>query len=96
MDAASTEGIVSTNLTTVILCATEAINSMRKHGIKDGHIININSVAGHVVINPPDGITSVSAYTATKHAVTALCKGLRFDVQKIPGFKIRVTVVQCA
>ncbi|XP_034257041.1 11-beta-hydroxysteroid dehydrogenase-like 6 [Thrips palmi] len=89
LDATDIQSLVTTNVTTVLIGCKEAINSMKKHDIKDGHIITINSVAGHVVINNP--LVSVSAYTTSKHAITALCKSLRFDVQRIPGFKIRVT-----
>jgi len=49
-----------------------------------GHIINIGSVAGHVVY--PKG----AVYCATKHAVLALTQGLRMDVF---GTQIRVTTI---
>lgn len=91
LDLSEIQNIVTTNVTAVMASCKEAVSSMKKHDIKDGHIININSVAGHVVINMPG--MSYSAYTATKYAVTAMCKGLRFDVQRIPGFKIRVTSI---
>lgn len=91
LDLSEIQNIVTTNVTAVMASCKEAVSSMKKHDIKDGHIININSVAGHVVVNIPG--MSFSAYTATKYAVTAMCKGLRFDVQRIPGFKIRVTSI---
>ncbi|KAK3913857.1 Dehydrogenase/reductase SDR family member 11 [Frankliniella fusca] len=71
-------------------------NSMRKHGIKDGHIININSFLGHKMISIPEawGPISFVAYSTTKHATVALTEGLRADLQalKSAGYKIRVTV----
>ncbi|XP_034253734.1 farnesol dehydrogenase-like [Thrips palmi] len=89
LDLTKIQNIIATNLTAVTVGCKEAIGSMKKHDIKDGHIITINSVAGHVVINSP--LMSLSLYSSTKHAITALCRGVRFDVQRIPGFKIRVT-----
>ncbi|CAH2013117.1 unnamed protein product [Acanthoscelides obtectus] len=45
---------------------------MKEHNI-DGHIFNINSIAGHYVLNYP----RIEVYTATKHAVTALTELMR-------------------
>ncbi|KAE8740496.1 hypothetical protein FOCC_FOCC014001 [Frankliniella occidentalis] len=66
---------------------------MKKHGIKDGHIININSVAGHRILAVPGMPGSVISYSASKHATVALTEGLRADLQvlKASGFRIRVT-----
>ncbi|KAJ1527932.1 hypothetical protein ONE63_007866 [Megalurothrips usitatus] len=90
-DAAAVQQLVNTNLTSVMLSCREALQSMKKHGTKDGHIINVNSIAGHRAIN----ITpySVTAYGATKHGITALSQGLRYDAQMMEGFKIRVTSI---
>lgn len=51
---------------------------------KEGHIINIGSIAGRQVY--PKGIV----YCASKHAVRALTQGLRQDLH---GFNIRVSSV---
>lgn len=59
---------------------------MQKNNI-DGHIINVNSVAGHQV--PPVPFNNV--YPASKHAVTALTETLRHDLKTI-GSKIKSTV----
>ncbi|KAK3920846.1 Farnesol dehydrogenase, partial [Frankliniella fusca] len=91
LDAATVQNVVSLNLTGVMLSCREAILSMKKHGIKDGHIININSVAGHFIHNYQPLSTSV--YAPAKHGITALCKALRYDVQALEGYKIRVTSV---
>ncbi|KAJ1519801.1 hypothetical protein ONE63_005054 [Megalurothrips usitatus] len=91
VDPLLVQKLVSTNLTCVMISSQEAIKSMQKHDIKDGHIVNINSIAGHAVINPPGQTMSVTAYTSSKYGITAFSKGLRYDLQKIPGFKIRVT-----
>ena len=52
-----------------------------------GHVINICSTAGHEVY--PNG----GVYCATKHAVNALTKGLRYDLVK---HKIRVSQISPA
>lgn len=44
---------------------------------------------GHNVVNGP---ISVSVYAGTKHAITGMTKALRFDAQKMVGFKMRVSV----
>ena len=49
-----------------------------------GHVINLGSVAGHVVY--PGG----AVYCATKHAVDAITKGLRMDLL---GTGVRVSTV---
>lgn len=51
---------------------------------KQGHIINIGSVAGH------DCYPAGNVYSATKHAVKAISKSLRLDLL---GTKIRVTEI---
>ncbi len=42
MDPGKAERLVSTNLTAVMVGCSLGVASMKKHGIKDGHIININ------------------------------------------------------
>jgi NADP+-dependent farnesol dehydrogenase len=48
---------------------------MKEHDI-DGHIVHLNSIAGHVVHNVP----SFSVYPASKFAVTALTESLRLEL----------------
>lgn len=59
---------------------------MKKHKI-DGHIIHMNSVAGH----RPIGYVGENVYPASKYAVTALTESMRFELLKA-GTKIKVTV----
>ncbi|KAJ9585023.1 hypothetical protein L9F63_020633 [Diploptera punctata] len=74
------------NIYGLSLCTKEALQSMKEKGVDDGHIININSVAGH--ISPPVG--AMAMYSATKHAVTVLTEGLRKELVTRKS-KIRVT-----
>ncbi|KAK3911069.1 Farnesol dehydrogenase [Frankliniella fusca] len=87
--------IVNTNILGVTSCCREAINNMKKHGIVDGHIVNINSFLGHFVpvFDNPD--FSVALYAGSKHAVTAICQGLRNELKHMhgDGYRIKVTSV---
>lgn len=57
-----------------------------------GYIININSIAGHVVPFPADGISRSNVYHGTKHAVTATTEILRQELVCMKNHKIRVSV----
>ena len=51
---------------------------------KSGHIINVSSVAGHLV--RPAGVV----YSATKHAVRVISEGLR---QEVKPYNLRTTII---
>lgn len=70
------------------ICTREAVKIMRTNGIA-GHIIHMNSVAGHKVVAMPKPIFNV--YPASKFAVTALTESLRQELRYY-GTKIKVTV----
>nr|XP_039272318.1 dehydrogenase/reductase SDR family member 11-like [Styela clava] len=81
--------MISTNILGLCLCTREAVKLMESGGVDDGHVIHINSMSGHrVKANNPHGYL----YTATKHAVTALGKGLRHELI-MRGSRIRVTCI---
>ncbi|TWD73419.1 NADP-dependent 3-hydroxy acid dehydrogenase YdfG [Kribbella amoyensis] len=65
--------VVDTNLTGSFLCAQAAFARMLRQDPKGGRIINNGSISAHVP--RPHAI----AYTATKHAITGLTKGLELD-----------------
>ncbi|XP_069683457.1 farnesol dehydrogenase-like [Periplaneta americana] len=73
------------NVLGLSMCTKEALQLMKEKGVDDGHIIHINSVAGH---RPPSG--RFTMYSGTKHAVTALTEGLRRELVQQKS-KIRVT-----
>uniref|UniRef100_A0A6P7FUT9 Farnesol dehydrogenase-like n=1 Tax=Diabrotica virgifera virgifera TaxID=50390 RepID=A0A6P7FUT9_DIAVI len=75
------------NVISVCIANREAIKQMKENNIA-GHIININSVAGHKVMNFP----KLSVYTATKHAVSALTETLRLE-QSHQKSNIKVTSI---
>lgn len=59
---------------------------MREKGV-DGHVVHINSVLGHQVLQVP----KFNVYPASKFAVTALTETLRRELLEI-GSKIKITV----
>ncbi|KAJ8667341.1 hypothetical protein QAD02_009003 [Eretmocerus hayati] len=69
------------NVLGATLCAREALRSMMRQQIDNplffGHIVNINSLAGHnaALVRQPVGL-----YCASKYALTGLCESLRVEV----------------
>uniref|UniRef100_A0A1L8EGS4 Putative dehydrogenase n=1 Tax=Haematobia irritans TaxID=7368 RepID=A0A1L8EGS4_HAEIR len=78
---------INTNVLGVAWCTREAFRSMRQRG-GNGHVIIINSVAGHKIPNIP-GI-SLNIYPPSKHAVTAMTEILRQEFAN-EKTKIKVT-----
>lgn len=74
------ELMIDTNLKGLMYVSKWVVKGMMEQ--KSGHIINISSLAGQEVY--PQG----NLYCATKHAVTALSKGMRMDL--LP-YHIKVT-----
>ncbi|KAG5890952.1 hypothetical protein JTB14_026307 [Gonioctena quinquepunctata] len=75
------------NLIGLSVATREAIKDMRQNKI-DGHIININSTAGHQV---PSGI-ALNMYSPSKFGVTALTEALRLEMNSL-GLKIKITSI---
>ncbi|CAC5419575.1 DHRS11 [Mytilus coruscus] len=69
----------------VCLCTRESVKMMRANGVDDGHIININSLSGH-------RCGKAHFYSATKHTVTALTEGIRWELREINSH-IKVTSI---
>ena len=65
--------VVDVNLTGSFLCAREAFRTMKEQTPPGGRIINNGSISAHVP--RPHAL----AYTATKHAITGLTKGLALE-----------------
>ncbi|XP_063308133.1 dehydrogenase/reductase SDR family member 11 isoform X2 [Pelobates fuscus] len=86
-----TEGwrtMIDVNVLAVSICTREAYQSMKERNVDDGHIININSILGHIY-----QCSSIAHfYCATKHAVTALTEGIRQELRETKS-RIRVTSI---
>lgn len=78
--------ILDTNVIALCIATREAIQNMKSKGTR-GHIIHLNSIAGHEIINFP----KANVYGASKYAVTALTMTLINDLanEQLP---IKVTV----
>jgi len=76
------EAMLDINVKGLLFVSKPIINSMIKN--KGGHIINIGSIAGKEVY--PNG----NVYCASKHAVDALTKGMRIDLNQ---YGIRVGAI---
>ncbi|KAK5639806.1 hypothetical protein RI129_010617 [Pyrocoelia pectoralis] len=79
--------IMDTNVISLCVTTREAVKSMRKHGV-DGHIIHMNSVCGHKVVQ----CVELNVYQASKWAVTALTETLRLELNSI-GSKIKISSI---
>lgn len=81
------EDTIDVNILAAAICIRETISVMKSHNIK-GHIININSIAGHLVPDRP----LLNVYPSTKHALKALTETVRLEInrEKLP---IKITSV---
>ncbi|XP_073948792.1 farnesol dehydrogenase-like [Choristoneura fumiferana] len=62
---------IDINVKGVVMCTRHAVASMRRRRV-DGHIVNINSIAGHYIPFEP----TFNVYPGTKHAVTGISASL--------------------
>uniref|UniRef100_A0A1Y1JWN6 Dehydrogenase n=1 Tax=Photinus pyralis TaxID=7054 RepID=A0A1Y1JWN6_PHOPY len=85
-DSSVLREVFEVNTLSVCMMTKEAVNMMRAHGIDDGHIVHINSVGGHVILN------NVNVYSASKHAVTVLTETLRRELNAM-GSQIKISSV---
>ncbi|CAI6349114.1 unnamed protein product [Macrosiphum euphorbiae] len=71
------------------ICSREAIKIMEEIQIKEGHIININSVGGHYQF---PFMKDIAIYSATKHTVTIITESLR-ELMGMKNLPVRVTSI---
>jgi len=77
------QAIINTNYLGVLRCTKAVLPQMRKN--KEGCIINIASVAGHIANSPLGG------YAASKHALEAISEAL---AQEVKPFNIKVAIIE--
>lgn len=80
------DAVIDINLRGVVHCARAGYRLMKKSD-DYGIIINVNSIAGHVVSDLP----KMNVYSATKFAVTALTQTLRLELKSLGDEKVRVS-----
>ncbi|XP_060868443.1 farnesol dehydrogenase-like [Metopolophium dirhodum] len=78
-----------TNVIGLNICTREAVKLMEELKIKEGHIININSIIGHYQI---PFVKDISVYGATKHSITSITESLR-ELMGMKDLPIRVTSI---
>lgn len=82
---------IDTNLLGTVFCTREAFHSMRAFKDGNGHIIIVNSVAGHQVPNLGPDLPSLNIYPATKFALKAMNEIYRQEFQRHKT-QVRMTV----
>ncbi|CAD7079074.1 unnamed protein product [Hermetia illucens] len=84
--------IIETNVMGVVYCTREAFNSMKSRNF-DGHIVIVNSIAGHQVWNFMNtGLSSLNIYAPSKFAVTAMTETYRQEFANA-GTKVKITSI---
>lgn len=82
--------VIDTNLLAAVICTREAFQSMKQRNV-NGHIVLINSIAGHSCNNFLGKLPSLNIYPSTKYALTAMTEILRQEFQ-IMETEIKITV----
>lgn len=80
--------VIDTNFRGLLLCTRQAFRLMSKSN-DYGLIININSVAGHIV---PMVDFRMNVYSPTKFAITSLTETIRQELFWTKNRKVRVAV----
>lgn len=89
MDVSDIKQTVDTNILGVVYCTQRAVKTMMEGNIA-GHIIMINSVAGHVTVSH-EGVQQTNIYGPSKYAITAMTEILRQEFKDLNS-RIKVTV----
>ncbi|KAJ1651879.1 hypothetical protein IWQ61_007659 [Dispira simplex] len=74
--------MINTNVKGLVYCTQVFIPRMKEQG--GGHIVNVSSISGHEVY------ANGSIYCATKHAVDAITRSLRYELADSP---IRISAI---
>lgn len=82
---------VDTNLMGTVFCTREAFHTMCSEKNGNGHIVIVNSVAGHQVPNLGPDLPSLNIYPATKFALKAMNEIYRQEFQR-RNTQVRITV----
>ncbi|XP_005183171.2 farnesol dehydrogenase [Musca domestica] len=90
MDVKEIQQILQTNVMGIVHCTQRAFISMKERSFP-GHVVLINSVAGHGVV-APGGTPDTNIYCPSKFAVTAMTEIYRQEFKGLDT-KIKVTSI---
>lgn len=82
---------ITTNYCGLINCTKAAYRHLKKADAY-GHIININSISGHKVVQIGEK-QKLNVYPGTKYAITATTEVLRQELNSLQNRKVRVTSI---
>uniref|UniRef100_A0A1I8MBG2 Short chain dehydrogenase n=1 Tax=Musca domestica TaxID=7370 RepID=A0A1I8MBG2_MUSDO len=92
MDIGDVEQVLHTNVMGIVACTQKAFKSMKDRNF-DGHIINVNSIAGHTVLTGiPPQIPNTNIYSPSKFAVSAINEIYRNEFRDL-GTKIKISSI---
>lgn len=91
------KSVLQTNVWGLVLCTKKAVEIMKRENVVGAHVININSLSGHRVMQwSSANMPSPNIYPSSKFAVTALTEVLRQEFNHDnKQFKVSVCICIC-